>query len=108
MDADLATKREVDALRDAVTKMTAAVDELAAKGRELWTPVFGLFRVGVGGLITWAIAKSKEEADRHIAEDKSKLDVAKSIVDWQLKQLSELYGPLHTLFAQSNVFSPRV
>jgi hypothetical protein len=37
-----------------------------------------------------------------IAEDKSKLDVAKSIVDWKLKQLSELYGPLRTLFAQSN------
>jgi hypothetical protein len=100
--ADLATKREVDALRDSVAKMTAAVDKLAEKGPGLVTPIFGFLGVLVGGLVTWAIAKSKEKADRHIAEDKAKLDVAKSIVDWQLKQLSELYGPLRTLFAQSN------
>jgi hypothetical protein len=104
--ADLATKREVDALRDSVTKMTAAVDKLAAKRLDLVAPIFGMLGVLFGGLINfWAtriISKSKEEADRRIAEDKSKLDVAKSIVDWKLKQLSELYGPLRTLFAQSN------
>ncbi len=104
--ADLATKGEVDALRDSVAKMTAAVDKLAAKGPGLVAPTFGMLGVLLGGLVNfWAtrtIAKSKEEADRRIAEDKSKLDVAKSIVDWKLKQLSELYGPLRTLFAQSN------
>src|SRR5262245_35810100 len=41
MTADLATKRDVDALRDSVAKMTAAVDKLAEKGPGLVTPIIG-------------------------------------------------------------------
>jgi hypothetical protein len=39
---------------------------------------------------------------KELAADRAKLEIGNSIVQWQLKQLSELYGPLHALFRQSH------
>ena len=87
------------------------------KGADPTVALIGFVGVIVGGLVqgvaAYFIAKRKAEtdqqaadrkaqADQLIAENKAKFDIAKSMVDWRLKQLSELYGPLRTLFAQSN------
>jgi hypothetical protein len=84
----------------------------------------GLFGVIVGGVINaWiqnkALANTKRIADeaaanarmlaeakagqeRELAESRARLEIGNSLVEWELKQLSELYGPLHALLGQSN------
>lgn len=103
---ELTTKTQLDTLQRSVENVLKKVEELASKGPDLTVPLFGLLGVLVGGAIQAFIAlrgaKGKREADMRLAQEKSKFDVAKSIVDWKLKQLAELYGPLRTLFAQSN------
>jgi len=39
---------------------------------------------------------------KQLADAKSKLEIRNSFAQWQLKQLSDLYGPLHALLRQSN------
>lgn len=69
--------------------------------------VGGLLGVLIGGGITYHTQKTlAEKAAKHakdLADDRAKLEIGNSfVVQWQLKQLSELYGPLHALFRQSN------
>lgn len=47
------------------------------------------------------IAENKAQFDRELARQKAGLDIGNSFAQWQLKQLSDLYGPLHALFRQS-------
>jgi hypothetical protein len=106
--AEPATREQVDKLRESVTALSVDVKNLAVKSKDLdfWT--LGLSLAGslsvavVAFLGTRANTKSREKTDFDLAMGKSKLDVAKSLVDWKLRQLAELYGPLRTLFAQSN------
>ena len=105
--ASLPGKNEIDALQRSVANISDQVDKLTSKTASGWTAaLFGLFGVIAGGAInflaTRRIAKEKTAEDRKVAEEKAKFDVAKSIVEWKLRQLAELYGPLRTLFAQSN------
>jgi hypothetical protein len=106
--AEPATKGQVDTLRASMSDLSAAVKKLAekSKGPDFWTLGFGLFSSLFVAVVTFlgtrAITKSREKTDYDLAVGKSKLDVAKSLVDWKLRQLAELYGPLRTLFAQSN------
>lgn len=105
---ELATKGQVDALKASVTELSSAIHKLAEKsnGPDFWTLGFSLIGSLCVAVVTFlgtrAITKSREKVDFDLAMGKSKLDVAKSLVDWKLRQLAELYGPLRTLFAQSN------
>lgn len=47
------------------------------------------------------IAEAKATQERELASGRAKLEIGNSLVQWQLKQLSELYGPLHALFGES-------
>jgi hypothetical protein len=47
------------------------------------------------------IANAKASHDESLASARAKLEIGNSFVQWQLKQLSELYGPLLALFRQS-------
>lgn len=47
------------------------------------------------------IANAKAIHDESLASARAKLEIGNSFVQWQLKQLSELYGPLLALFTQS-------
>jgi len=47
------------------------------------------------------LANDKAELDSELARRKAGLDIGNSFAQWQLKQLSDLYGPLHALFRQS-------
>jgi hypothetical protein len=46
-------------------------------------------------------ANKKAELDRTLAEKQAKLQIGNAVVDWQLKQLSLLYGPVRALLGQS-------
>jgi hypothetical protein len=46
-------------------------------------------------------ANKKAEQDRTLAEKQAKLQIGNAVVDWQLKQLSLLYGPVRALLGQS-------
>ena len=47
------------------------------------------------------LANDKAQLDSELARQKAGLDIGNSFAQWQLKQLSDLYGPLHALFRQS-------
>jgi len=47
------------------------------------------------------LAKEKAGLDRDLAHQKAGLDIGNSFTQWQIEQLSDLYGPLHALFQQS-------
>lgn len=48
------------------------------------------------------LADIKGEQERQLAEKRAAIDIGNSFAQWQLKQLSELYGPLRALLLQSN------
>lgn len=104
--AGVASTQQVEELQRSVTTLTASVDKIANKGTDFTVPLFGLLGVLVGGAIqvawAWWASRSKEQADLLLLQKKWTFEVAQSIVEWKLKQLSELYGPLRTLFTQSN------
>jgi hypothetical protein len=74
----------------------------AAKNAGFWTALIGLAGVLIGGLITFAIQVRVLRQGRDLANASSKLEIGKSLVEWQLEQLSHLYGPLHALLLQSS------
>jgi len=49
-----------------------------------------------------SLSDAKAQQDREIAEGRARLEIGSSLVARELEQLSELYGPLHALFGQSN------
>ena len=52
---------------------------------------------------TTELANAKAAHELQLAENRANIEVSNSFVQWQLKQLSELYGPLRALLQQSNV-----
>jgi hypothetical protein len=98
-----------------LTAIDSAVTKLTQKsGKTDITPaLFGLLGVFVGGLINWfmqrvlldhqrSLANKAALQEVNLANAKEKLEIGNSFVQWQLKQLSELYGPIHALLRQSN------
>jgi hypothetical protein len=77
---------------------------------DLWSvlmpAVIGLVGVLVGGVINFFAQRSLSEGaaknDLELAEARAKVEFGNAFVQWQLKQLAELYGPLHALLQQSN------
>jgi uncharacterized membrane-anchored protein YhcB (DUF1043 family) len=66
--------------------------------------------LGLGGTLVGAIVAAlvailtqhlRARQDRDLASERAKLEINTSFVEWHLKQLSELYGPLHALLQQS-------
>jgi hypothetical protein len=47
------------------------------------------------------LATAKASQDRELAEKQAKLQIGNAVVDWQLKQLFLLYGPLRAVLGQS-------
>jgi hypothetical protein len=47
------------------------------------------------------LAEAKAKQDRELAEKQSKLQIGNAVVEWQLKQLYLLYGPVRALLGQS-------
>jgi hypothetical protein len=90
----------------------------------LITAISGLLGVGVGGFINARIqskaltntkriaddaaanarllANAKAVQDHELAASRARLEIGGTLVARELEQLSELYGPLHALFGQSN------
>lgn len=66
-------------------------------------PLIGtLFGALIGGGVTIWREKTNIKLQQLLAQNKANLDIGNSFSQWQLKQLSELYGPLHALLCQSN------
>jgi len=72
----------------------------------------GLLGVFIGGIINERLQKarlnqeatlaaSKAQQDRELSEKQAKLQIGSAVIDWKLKQLSQLYGPLRALLGQS-------
>lgn len=106
-----------------LSAIQSAIDKLSEKADKVdYMPVIlgllgSFFGVVIGGAITFctqwtlaekaaehtrALANDKAAQERKLAENRAKLEIGNSFVQWQLKQLSELYGPLHAMFRQSN------
>jgi hypothetical protein len=68
--------------------------------------------VWIGGLSAERLQKARLEQDEKVAEKKSaqdmalserqaKLQIGNAVIEWEIKQLSLLYGPLRALLGQS-------
>lgn len=49
------------------------------------------------------LADAKAAQDIALVNNRAKIEIGNYFAQWQLRQLSELYGPLHALFRQSSV-----
>jgi len=114
---------QLRAIQSAIVKLTEKADKTDYTPAELGL-LGSLLGVVIGGAITFftqrriitnqrdlaekaaqdtkALADAKAAQERELAENRAKLEIGNSLVQWQLKQLSELYGPLHALLRQSN------
>src|SRR6266404_2394121 len=88
-------------------RLEAAISALSAKLDKkdytaAWLGLGGsLFGGIIGALVAVLTQQLKATQDRELAANRAKLEIGNSFVQWQLKQLSELYGPLHALLQQS-------
>jgi hypothetical protein len=48
-----------------------------------------------------ALASAKAQQERNLSEKQAKLQIGSAVIDWELKQLSLLYSPVHALLGQS-------
>lgn len=96
---------------DEIDKGIAKLSEKSA-ATTIWLAILPLLGTIVGAMIAVIIAsrnlefqgklaKDKAQLDSELARQKAGLDIGNSFAQWQLKQLSDLYGPLHALFCQS-------
>ena len=93
-------KTTVDRLEAMATKMS----EVSARidNSSLRTSEFALGTVLATGFINLLIQIWFMKHQRDLNKDLSKTQISSSFVEWQLKQLSELYGPLRALLGESN------
>jgi hypothetical protein len=81
-------------------------DRTAPKERPWWdTPLLGLLGVLVGGgvtfLSTFVVQDRRLKQEKELANGKAQHDIGAAAVEWKLKQLSQLYGPVRALIGQS-------
>ena len=95
--AEKATVDRIDAMAATMTQVSERID--ASSLRTSW---FALATVVTTGLINLAIQLWFMKHQRDLNRDQAKTQISSSFVEWQLKQLSELYGPLRALLGQSN------
>lgn len=71
--------------------------------RTSWFAFFTVIASGIlGGLGGLMIQSLVMRHQRQINRENAQAEVSNSYIEWQLKQLSELYGPLRALLGQSN------
>jgi len=91
----------IESLEKSIQKASEKTDHMTE--RNDW---FALVTIIVTNLITGLIGfvsqRSLLRNQRKINREQAKSEVTNSYVEWQLKQLSELYGPLRALLEQSN------
>lgn len=96
---------------DEIDKGINKLTEKSAAGA-VWQVILPLLGTILGAVIAVVIANrnlkfqsklanDKAQLDSELARQKAGLDIGNSFAQWQLKQLSDLYGPLHALFRQS-------
>jgi hypothetical protein len=103
----LTTTLKADEVEQQFKNLDAHISALSAKlDRKDYTTAW----VGLGGTLLGAIVAAvvalltqhlRARQDRELASERAKLEINTSFVEWHLKQLSELYGPLHALLQQS-------
>ena len=64
--------------------------------------LFALATVAISVLASVFVQFKMMEHQRNLAADQAKAEISNSFVQWELKQVSELYGPLRALLGQSN------
>lgn len=86
-------------------KLTQWADKDKNKPTDYTPAWIGLVGTVVGGAITLItqliLANRAAKKDLAAAAARAKLDTASAVIQWQLKQLSELYGPLQALLRES-------
>lgn len=87
----------IESLEKSIQKASEKTDHMTE--RNAW---FALATVIVAGLISIIVQLLLLRHQRKINREQAKSEVSNSYVEWQLKQLSELYGPLRALLEQSN------
>jgi hypothetical protein len=121
-----APDRSADSVATHLEAIDVAITKLADKisKPDHTAAYFGLLGVLVGGVVTFltqllvlanqrrlareaatdakALADAKAEQDRALAERRAVLDGRAAVVQWKLRQLAELYGPLYALLRQSH------
>lgn len=101
----------MDGRLDAIYKRIVKLTEKSSTVT-IWPAVLALIGTALGAVIAVIIAnrnlkfqeklaENKAQLDSELARQKAGLDIGNSFAQWQLKQLSDLYGPLHALFRQS-------
>lgn len=89
----------IEAAIQEVAKQTPAPPDYTPALMSLGGTLFGVL---VGGVISIWSQRREIAHQQALAERRARLEIANSFVQWQLKQLSELYGPLHALLRQSH------
>jgi hypothetical protein len=101
-DEKLATfSASVDSRLTAIDSSIARAGERAAEDRSL-ARLYALATVVISALFALAAQWLLMRHQRHLERENARAEVANSYVEWQLKQLCELYGPLRALLGQSN------
>ncbi len=101
-DEKLATlSASVDSRLTAIDSSIVRAGERAVEDRSL-ARSYALATVVISALFAlaaqWLLMRHQRSLDR----EKARAEVANSYIEWQLKQLCELYGPLRALLGQSN------
>lgn len=95
-DLKLALLR-IASLEESIQKASEKTDHMTE--RNAW---FALATVIAAGLISIVLQLLLLRHQQKIYREQAKSEVSNSYVEWQLKQLSEFYGPLRALLEQSN------
>lgn len=100
-DALINVNGRLSAVEGAITK--AAEQAVNDRTRTSWFAFWTVIASGIlsffGSLVVQSVVMRHQ---RGINRDQAQAEVSNSYVEWQLKQLSELYGPLRALLGQSN------
>lgn len=92
---ELANSVEPGSQRQSQTAGSSCIFCQAPASFDLWTPFTNLFAVALGALIGGYISYIMQNS-------KTRFEISRSLMDWKIKQLAELYGPLYALLHQSN------
>lgn len=91
------TVARIDSLEKTIAKTSERTNWINERA-----PLYALATVLISGLISIGAQVLLMRHQRNINREQAKSEVSNSYVEWQLKQLSEFYGPLRALLGQSN------
>lgn len=88
---------QLSALEASIIKASERAD--GDRARTAW---FAIATVAISGILSLLAQWFLLRHQRSMNQEQSQAEVSNSYVEWQLQQLSELYGPLRALLGQSN------